>query len=99
MNDVWEFLGLCGVAGVSWLLAHGVSRLSKTHCHAIRFAIISISAVLWISFLWPVMGRGHQEEWPKVACIMAWWAAITIGIWIERRTGNRAEPGAPGYRR
>ncbi len=94
MKELLTLLAFCGVAGVPWLIAHGVSRLATSHRHLVRFIVMTGFACLWILVLWPMTGRWHREALPVVIGIMPWWTAIVIGIVIERRRGNAAEQPA-----
>ena len=99
MKELWGLLAFCGAAGVPWLIAHGLSRIAHAHRRAVRFVVMSAFTCLWILFLWPMTGRGSRAALPAVMSIVPWWTAIVIGILIERKKEDGAEPRPAGYRR
>lgn len=93
MKAFLSLMAYCGLAGIPWLIAHGVSCIVRSHRHATRFAVMTGFTFLWILWLVPATGRGHWEALPYVMSIAPWWLAIVIGIVIEKKKDG-AETGS-----
>jgi hypothetical protein len=93
IGDLWQFLTVCGVGGVWWLIANGIAAIVRNRKRAVRFVMMTFFACIWILFLWPTMGRAHRETWPYVFSILAWWMGVVVGNMIEMRREDKAEQG------